>query len=137
MRRKGNNVFRSVFIKYLLRTGNSLISGQPHKNIKYALKRKKCFQKVFLLNDIKCGELFLDVQGDGKDYLMMFSGANVLHLKYKKISKQLNINCLLILYSDPLGARTQDPNIKSVVLYQLSQRIFAAVLSRKRLQNYA
>lgn len=25
-----------------------------------------------------------------------------------------------ILPSDPLGARTQDPNIKSVVLYQLS-----------------
>ena len=24
------------------------------------------------------------------------------------------------LYRDPLGARTQDPNIKSVVLYQLS-----------------
>ena len=23
-------------------------------------------------------------------------------------------------FSDPLGARTQDPNIKSVVLYQLS-----------------
>ena len=25
-----------------------------------------------------------------------------------------------ILFCDPLGARTQDPNIKSVVLYQLS-----------------
>ena len=25
---------------------------------------------------------------------------------------------------DPAGARTQDPNIKSVVLYQLSYRIF-------------
>ena len=24
------------------------------------------------------------------------------------------------LFRDPLGARTQDPNIKSVVLYQLS-----------------
>ncbi len=27
---------------------------------------------------------------------------------------------LYIYLSDPLGARTQDPNIKSVVLYQLS-----------------
>ena len=26
--------------------------------------------------------------------------------------------------SDPAGARTQDPDIKSVVLYQLSYRIF-------------
>ena len=32
---------------------------------------------------------------------------------------------LFRLFSDPLGARTQDPNIKSVVLYQLSERIFA------------
>jgi len=27
-------------------------------------------------------------------------------------------------FRDPAGARTQDPNIKSVVLYQLSYRIF-------------
>ena len=27
---------------------------------------------------------------------------------------------LLLLFGDPLGARTQDPNIKSVVLYRLS-----------------
>jgi len=27
---------------------------------------------------------------------------------------------LRIVLGDPLGARTQDPNIKSVVLYQLS-----------------
>ncbi len=27
---------------------------------------------------------------------------------------------LSIPFGDPLGARTQDPNIKSVVLYQLS-----------------
>ena len=27
--------------------------------------------------------------------------------------------------SDPTGARTQDPNIKSVVLYQLSYRVIA------------
>ena len=27
-------------------------------------------------------------------------------------------------YCDPAGARTQDPDIKSVVLYQLSYRIF-------------
>ena len=48
MRRKGKKVFRSVFIKYLLRTGNSLISGQPHKNIKYALKRENVFRSVFI-----------------------------------------------------------------------------------------
>ena len=29
----------------------------------------------------------------------------------------------LISFSDPTGARTQDPNIKSVVLYQLSYRV--------------
>ena len=29
-------------------------------------------------------------------------------------------NFLRIVPGDPLGARTQDPNIKSVVLYQLS-----------------
>ncbi len=28
-----------------------------------------------------------------------------------------------LLFRDPAGARTQDPNIKSVVLYQLSYRI--------------
>ena len=26
----------------------------------------------------------------------------------------------ILFFGDPLGARTQDPNIKSVVLYQLS-----------------
>lgn len=57
MRRKGKNVFRSVFIKYLLRTGNSLISGQPHKNIKYALKREKCFYRMIS----NVNEPFLDV----------------------------------------------------------------------------
>ena len=38
----------------------------------------------------------------------------------KKIRKQLTISFLRIVLGDPLGARTQDPNIKSVVLYQLS-----------------
>ena len=28
-----------------------------------------------------------------------------------------------LTYCDPTGARTQDPNIKSVVLYQLSYRV--------------
>ena len=32
--------------------------------------------------------------------------------------------CAKVFSSDPAGARTQDPNIKSVVLYQLSYRIF-------------
>ena len=30
------------------------------------------------------------------------------------------VSNLAYLIGDPLGARTQDPNIKSVVLYQLS-----------------
>ena len=43
-------------------------------------------------------------------------------LNYKKIytkSHPIGWLCLFFL-GDPLGARTQDPNIKSVVLYQLS-----------------
>ena len=40
---------------------------------------------------------------------------------YKKEKrKSLIISLLRFLFSDPLGARTQDPNIKSVVLYLLS-----------------
>ena len=42
---------------------------------------------------------------------------------------------------DPAGARTQDPNIKSVVLYLLSYRVialppFKGVRAVKRLQKY-
>ena len=37
-------------------------------------------------------------------------------LKQKPLKNQR----LTLLFGDPLGARTQDPNIKSVVLYQLS-----------------
>ena len=40
------------------------------------------------------------------------------------------------LFRDPLGARTQDPNIKSVVLYQLSQRIFQQSVFVLRVQRY-
>ena len=50
----------------------------------------------------------------------MFSGANVVHERQKEIRKSLKFNFLRILISDPFGARTQDPNIKSVVLYRLS-----------------
>ncbi len=41
---------------------------------------------------------------------------------YNKITirKKLNLNFLRIVLRDPFGARTQDPNIKSVVLYLLS-----------------
>ncbi len=39
------------------------------------------------------------------------------------------------LICDPTGARTQDPNIKSVVLYQLSYRVI--VISSTRVQIYA
>ena len=48
---------------------------------------------------------FLVIRAICKALLLMLSGANVVHF---------------IDASDPLGARTQDPNIKSVVLYQLS-----------------
>ncbi len=34
--------------------------------------------------------------------------------------KATDIQWLLFSFGDPFGARTQDPNIKSVVLYQLS-----------------
>ena len=37
-----------------------------------------------------------------------------------KSANKLIISRLTDLEGDPLGARTQDPNIKSVVLYQLS-----------------
>ena len=50
----------------------------------------------------------------------MFSGANVVHERQKKIRKRLIFSFLRIVLRDPFGARTQDPNIKSVVLYQLS-----------------
>ena len=55
-----------------------------------------------------------------KTLLLGLSGAKVVHLGYKKIGKWLIINHLPIFKSDPFGARTQDPNIKSVVLYRLS-----------------
>ena len=50
----------------------------------------------------------------------MLSGAKVVHFIDTKIHKQLMDSFLRIILGDPLGARTQDPNIKSVVLYQLS-----------------
>ena len=51
---------------------------------------------------------------------ILFGGANVARLKKWKIRKLLIFNFLRIFLGDPLGARTQDPNIKSVVLYRLS-----------------
>ena len=55
-----------------------------------------------------------------KTLLWWLSGAKVVHLRYKKIRKQLIFSFLRIALGDPFGARTQDPNIKSVVLYRLS-----------------
>ena len=40
---------------------------------------------------------------------------------------------VLFVFGDPAGARTQDPNIKSVVLYLLSYRVNLSVL---RVQKY-
>ena len=64
--------------------------------------------------------LFLVFRAICKALLLMLSGANVVHERQKKIRKKLNFNDLRICLGDPLGARTQDPNIKSVVLYRLS-----------------
>ena len=55
-----------------------------------------------------------------KTLLWWLSGANVAHFIDTKIRKSLVFNFLRAFESDPFGARTQDPNIKSVVLYQLS-----------------
>ena len=55
-----------------------------------------------------------------KTLLWWPSGAFVVRFIDAKIRKQLTISSLRIVLSDPLGARTQDPNIKSVVLYLLS-----------------
>ena len=62
-----------------------------------------------------------------------------LRLIYNKKSSYYSYNCLIPNKSsgDPLGARTQDPNIKSVVLYLLSQRIRPFCLSFElRVQKY-
>ena len=40
-----------------------------------------------------------------------------------KTTKPLENQEVLFYYSDPAGIRTQDPYIKSVLLYQLSYRI--------------
>ena len=55
-----------------------------------------------------------------KTLLEWLSGANVVHFIDAKIRKRLIISFLRIVLGDPFGARTQDPNIKSVVLYRLS-----------------
>ena len=39
---------------------------------------------------------------------------------YKRKTQVLDLQILAFYLGDPLGARTQDPNIKSVVLYLLS-----------------
>ena len=64
--------------------------------------------------------LFLVFRAICKALLLMLSGANVVHFIDAKIRRRLIISFLRIVPGDPLGARTQDPNIKSVVLYQLS-----------------
>ena len=64
--------------------------------------------------------LFLVFRAICKALLLMFGGANVVHKRQKKIRKRLIISFLRIFLGDPFGARTQDPNIKSVVLYRLS-----------------
>ena len=47
------------------------------------------------------------------------------------INKKISRKWLIFCFCDPAGARTQDPNIKSVVLYLLSYRV-----SLLRLQKY-
>ena len=50
-------------------------------------------------------------------------------------NKKISDNRLIIrdFFRDPAGARTRDPNIKSVVLYRLSYRINA---HQKRLSSF-
>ncbi len=58
--------------------------------------------------------------------LKMYSAKNSTNLnlfEHKSVKRKGSIQCLsieLTLFRAPLGARTLDPNIKSVVLYQLS-----------------
>ena len=44
------------------------------------------------------------------------------------IKKRIIVAIILFLFGDPHGARTHDPNIKSVVLYQLSQRVIILLI---------
>jgi hypothetical protein len=43
--------------------------------------------------------------------------------KKKNASQANNLQSVISIYCDPAGTRTQGPNIKSVVLYQLSYEI--------------
>ena len=43
-------------------------------------------------------------------------------------TKKKKLNNLLSFFCDPAGIRTQDPYIKSVMLYQLSYRVVAMKL---------
>ena len=53
---------------------------------------------------------------------MIFSTITPIYTINEASFQRLHLNSVLPqeLESDPSGARTQDPNIKSVVLYQLS-----------------
>ena len=53
-------------------------------------------------------------------YLPNYLSIRKLFCCNKKIRKRLVDSFLRIILGDPFGARTQDPNIKSVVLYRLS-----------------
>ena len=55
-----------------------------------------------------------------------------LHNETKKNS-QIN----LAVFCDPAGTRTQDPYIKSVLLYQLSYGIISFSFRSKEVQKYA
>ena len=61
---------------------------------------------------------------------------------YKSVSlkirkpKLLIGSCLGFLFCDPAGIRTQDPYIKSVMLYQLSYEINPRICPFKRLFRY-
>ena len=55
-------------------------------------------------------------------YFKVASGYHLLADKKQVglIKKRKGLNLSPFFFGDPLGARTQDPNIKSVVLYLLS-----------------
>ena len=48
-----------------------------------------------------------------------------MSLLQNKKTEACELRFVVILFRDPAGARTQDPNIKSVVLYLLSYEINA------------
>ena len=65
------------------------------------------------LGEMVCCECRLDIPIEISKFVFSFNDSKYHRLKRKGLFQVPS-------FSDPLGARTQDPNIKSVVLYLLS-----------------